>query len=79
MDLFHDLTEHVQSQGSLVSVMLSVLRQMGSKHFEDYINRFPTTIDRLDFLMEILLVFKDLVSRPVYPKDWTEMIMLQNR
>ncbi|BES96169.1 Dedicator of cytokinesis [Nesidiocoris tenuis] len=64
--------------GSLVSVMLSVLRQMGSKHFEDYINRFPTTIDRLDFLMEILLVFKDLVSRPVYPKDWTEMIMLQN-
>ncbi|KAF6209244.1 hypothetical protein GE061_014989 [Apolygus lucorum] len=64
--------------GSLVSIMLSVLRQMGSKHFEDYINRFPTTIDRLDFLMEILLVFKDLVTRPVYPRDWTEMIMLQN-
>lgn len=59
--------------------MLSILRQMGSKHFEDYIAKFNTPTDSLDFLMEILLVFKDLVTRPVYPKDWTEMIMLQNR
>ncbi|KAK9502031.1 hypothetical protein O3M35_012639 [Rhynocoris fuscipes] len=64
--------------GNLVAVMLDILRQMGPKHFEDYINRFPTSTDLLDFLMEILLVFKDLISRPVYPKDWTEMILLQN-
>ncbi|XP_014253314.1 dedicator of cytokinesis protein 1 isoform X3 [Cimex lectularius] len=64
--------------GNLVAIMLSILRQMGSIHFTEYIRRFPTNIDLLDFLMEILLVFKDLVSRPVYPKDWSEMIMLQN-
>ncbi|XP_073969012.1 dedicator of cytokinesis protein myoblast city isoform X3 [Rhodnius prolixus] len=64
--------------GNLVAVMLDILRQMGPKHFDDYINRFPTSTDLLDFLMEILLVFKDLISRPVYAKDWTEMILLQN-
>ncbi|CAH1397385.1 unnamed protein product [Nezara viridula] len=64
--------------GSLVSIMLAILRQMGANHFEDYIKRFPTRTDLLDFLMEILLVFKDLVSRPVFPRDWCEMIMIQN-
>jgi dedicator of cytokinesis protein 1 len=52
---------------------------MTAHHFEVYIGHFMTNTDLLDFLMEILLVFKDLVSKPVYPKDWCEMIMLQNR
>lgn len=66
-------------QGYLVSIMISMLRQMTAEHYDVYIKHFPTKIDLLDFLMEILLVFKDLVSRPVFPKDWCEMIMLQNR
>jgi len=59
--------------------MISIFRQMAAHHFEAYIGHFKTITDLLDFLMEILLVFKDLVSKPVYPKDWCEMIMLQNR
>lgn len=34
--------------------------------------------DILDFLMEILMVFKDLVNKSDFPSDWCEMIMLQN-
>ncbi|KAG5343195.1 DOCK1 protein, partial [Acromyrmex heyeri] len=64
--------------GNLVSVMLAIFRQMTQLHYEVYINHFGTKIDLLDFLMEILLVFKDLVSRSVFPGDWCEMIMLQN-
>jgi dedicator of cytokinesis protein 1 len=67
------------SQGRLVAVMIAIFRQMTGHHFEVYIGHFMTLTDLLDFLMEILLVFKDLVSKPVYPKDWCEMIMLQNR
>lgn len=59
--------------------MISIFRQMTASHFEVYIGHFVTSTDLLDFLMEILLVFKDLVSKPVYPTDWCEMIMLQNR
>ncbi|KAK3913017.1 Dedicator of cytokinesis protein 1 [Frankliniella fusca] len=64
--------------GNLVAVMLAIFRQMTAHHFEHYISHFATNTDLLDFLMEILLVFKDLVSRPVFPPDWSEMIMLQN-
>jgi len=77
-------------QGNLVAVMLSIFRQMDEIHFNIYLScgdrhvgpfpaHFPTTTDLLDFLMEILLVFKDLVARPVFPSQWCEMIMLQNR
>jgi hypothetical protein len=52
---------------------------MSEYHFDVYIQHFKTNHDVLDFLMEILLVFKDLVSKPVFPRDWCEMIMLQNR
>ncbi|KAH0557836.1 dedicator of cytokinesis protein 2 isoform X1 [Cotesia glomerata] len=64
--------------GHLVSVMLSIFRQMTEGHFKIYTDHFVTRFDLLDFLMEILLVFKDLVSRSVFSPDWSEMIMLQN-
>lgn len=51
---------------------------MNITHYEQYIKNFPTNTDILDFLMEILLVFKDLVNRSVFPPDWCDMIMLQN-
>lgn len=51
---------------------------MTEPHYDIYINHFGTSFDLLDFLMEILLVFKDLVSKTVFPSDWCEMIMLQN-
>ena len=66
-------------QENCVAVMIAILRQMTEAHYQDYINSFPTTFDLLDFLMEILMVFRDLVGRSVYPPDWLEMIMLQNR
>ncbi|XP_071089559.1 dedicator of cytokinesis protein 1-like isoform X4 [Haliotis cracherodii] len=64
--------------GNCVAVMMSILRQMSENHYQGYIKSFPTTFDLLDFLMEILMVFRDLVSRNVYPSNWLEMIMLQN-
>ncbi|XP_076759592.1 dedicator of cytokinesis protein myoblast city isoform X3 [Xylocopa sonorina] len=64
--------------GNIVSVMLAIFRQMTQHHYEIYISHFGTKFDLLDFLMEILLVFKDLVSKSVFPGDWCEMIMLQN-
>ncbi|XP_014208352.1 dedicator of cytokinesis protein 1 isoform X2 [Copidosoma floridanum] len=64
--------------GNLVAVMLSIFRQMTHQHYQIYIQHFGTEFDLLDFLMEILMVFKDLVSRSVFAHDWCEMIMLQN-
>ncbi|XP_013378716.1 LOW QUALITY PROTEIN: dedicator of cytokinesis protein 1-like [Lingula anatina] len=64
--------------GNYVALMTAMLRQMTEHHYVQYINHFPTLIDLTDFLMEILMVFRDLVSKNVYPSDWNEMIMMQN-
>ena len=59
--------------------MTAILRQMTEYHYMQYLQGFPNLIDLIDFLMEILMVFRDLLSVNVYPSDWNEMIMLQNR
>ncbi|ESO92727.1 hypothetical protein LOTGIDRAFT_232874 [Lottia gigantea] len=64
--------------GKCVAVMLSILRQMSENHYFNYIESFPTNFDLLDFLMEILMVFQDLVGNSVFPKDWVEMMLIQN-
>ena len=58
---------------------VSILRQMSDYHYQEYINHFPTRTDLTDFLTEIFLVFKDLVSKNVFPSDWSMMILQQNR
>ena len=66
------------AQASCVSVMTSILRQMSEGQYVLYIRSFDTPTDLMDFLMEILMTFEDLVKHCVYPPDWTEMILLQN-
>ncbi|XP_022091656.1 dedicator of cytokinesis protein 1-like isoform X3 [Acanthaster planci] len=65
--------------GRLVSCLISILNQMTEFHYQEYINSFPTRTDLLDFLMEIFMVFRDLISKNVYPPDWATMIVQQNR
>lgn len=64
--------------GNLVAVMLAIFRNMTENHYKMYVNHFNTRFDLQDFLTEILLVFKELVSKPVFPADWLDMIMHQN-
>ena len=44
--------------GHLVSVMLAIFRQMTPHHYRNYLGHFATRSDLLDFLIEILMVFK---------------------
>ncbi|RUS91929.1 hypothetical protein EGW08_000331, partial [Elysia chlorotica] len=72
------LDQSSKQEGNCVCVMMSLLRQMSDHHYRGYIQSFATTFDLMDFLLEILCVFYDLVHRKVYPTDWLEMIMVQN-
>lgn len=58
--------------------MIDMIRQMQRTHYNLYINDFKTRTDMLDFLMEILSVFHNLVNHPVFQSDWCEMILVQN-
>lgn len=64
--------------GNLVAIMLAIFRNMTETHYKMYVNHFNTRYDLQDFLTEILLVFKELVSKPVFLPDWMDMIMHQN-
>ena len=64
----------------LVSILISILNQMTPKHYKEYFDRLhvPPRHDLMDFLIEIMMVFKNLVDDPVFPKDCIEMILHQN-
>ncbi|KAJ6638701.1 Dedicator of cytokinesis protein 1 [Pseudolycoriella hygida] len=64
--------------GNLVAIMLGIFRSMKSVHYDVYVGNFTHLVDLQDFLTEILLVFKDLVSKPVFANDWMDMQMHQN-
>ena len=66
-------------QCGLVAILISMLRQMEKHHYDQFMSAFADVTDQLYFITEILMVFKDLVSKCVYPPLWCEMIMLQNR
>jgi hypothetical protein len=62
-----------------VAVLLNILRQMSEAQYVSYISRYTLLTDLEDFLMEIMMLFQNLITSSVYQHDWMEMIMLQNR
>ena len=52
---------------------------MSEAHYQQYLLSFETSLDVEDFLMELLLGLKNMVVQCVYPQDWCDMILLQNR
>ncbi|KAE8619097.1 hypothetical protein XENTR_v10009604 [Xenopus tropicalis] len=65
--------------GCFVACMTALLRQMDDYHYDYYISTFRTRQDIIDFLMETFILFKDLIGKRVYPKDWMLMTMTQNK
>ncbi|XP_004414191.1 PREDICTED: dedicator of cytokinesis protein 5 [Odobenus rosmarus divergens] len=65
--------------GSFVACMIATLRQMDDSHYSHYISTFKTRQDLVDFLMETFIMFKDLIGKNVYAKDWMVMNMTQSR
>ncbi|XP_006884978.1 PREDICTED: dedicator of cytokinesis protein 5 [Elephantulus edwardii] len=65
--------------GSFVACMIAILQQMDDSHYSHYISTFKTRQDIIDFLMETFIMFKDLIGKNVYAKDWMVMNMTQSR
>ena len=68
---------------AVVTNMVSLLRLMSPQHFSQYIQHFKPEDEAgrqnlLDFVMEVLLMFKDLIQHHIYPGDWSDMIMMVN-
>ena len=73
------MTSPPPRQCGLVAVLISMLRQMEKHHYDQYMSTFADVTDQLHFITEVLMVFRDQMSKCVYPPLWCEMVMLQNR
>lgn len=64
--------------GNYVACLIAMLQLMDEKHYQKYVLHFPSDQDLLDFLMELFLLFRELLSNNIFPKDWMVMTMVQN-
>lgn len=77
----HALDRENQLVGNLVAIMLGILQVMDGSHYDIFVKHLNNRFELQDFIIEILLVFEELVSphqKPVFPRDWMDMIMHQN-
>lgn len=77
----HALDRENQLVGNLVAIMLGILQRMDAPHYETFVKQLNNRFELQDFIIEILLVFEELVSphqKQVFPRDWMDMIMHQN-
>uniref|UniRef100_A0A8U8C753 Uncharacterized protein n=1 Tax=Geospiza parvula TaxID=87175 RepID=A0A8U8C753_GEOPR len=59
--------------GEFVSCLLSLLRQMTDRHYQQLLDSFNTKEELRDFLLQIFTVFRILIRPEMFPKDWTVM------
>lgn len=69
---FQDVT------GEFVASLLSLLRQMTDRHYQQLLESFNTKDDLKDFLLQIFTVFRILIRPEMFPKDWTVMRLVAN-
>ncbi|XP_077292342.1 dedicator of cytokinesis protein myoblast city [Arctopsyche grandis] len=62
----------------LVSVLCEMFRQMTIERYNIYVSSFTSVVDQLNFLIEVQVVLRDLVEKPVFSHHWADMINLQN-
>ncbi|GAB1297408.1 Dedicator of cytokinesis protein 4 [Apodemus speciosus] len=70
---FQDVT------GEFVACLLSLLRQMTDRHYQQLLNSFNTKEELRDFLLQIFTVFRILIRPEMFPKDWTVMRLVANK
>ncbi|XP_004537877.1 dedicator of cytokinesis protein 1 isoform X3 [Ceratitis capitata] len=77
----HALDRENQLVGNLVAIMLGILQRMDGAHYDIFVKHLNNRFELQDFIIEILLVFEELVSphqKSVFSRDWMDMIMHQN-
>uniref|UniRef100_A0A8C4PKK4 Dedicator of cytokinesis protein 4 n=1 Tax=Equus asinus asinus TaxID=83772 RepID=A0A8C4PKK4_EQUAS len=64
--------------GEFVACLLSLLRQMTDRHYQQLLDSFNTKEELRDFLLQIFTVFRILIRPEMFPKDWTVMRLVAN-
>ncbi|EPB71155.1 hypothetical protein ANCCEY_09761 [Ancylostoma ceylanicum] len=66
-------------RGRFFSLILALLNKMSAQLFGNYIENRSSDIDKMDFILEMLQMIRDLLCKCPFPATWHQMIMLQNK
>ncbi|RXN23373.1 dedicator of cytokinesis 4-like protein [Labeo rohita] len=65
--------------GEFVACLLTLLRQLKDKEYQQLLSRFPTKDELTSFLLQLFTVFRILIRPDMFPKDWTVMRLVANK
>uniref|UniRef100_A0A8B9L244 Dedicator of cytokinesis 4 n=1 Tax=Astyanax mexicanus TaxID=7994 RepID=A0A8B9L244_ASTMX len=64
--------------GEFVACLLTLLRQLSDKDYQQLLSRFPNKEELANFLLQLFTVFRILIRPDMFPKDWTVMRLVTN-
>lgn len=59
--------------------MINLLLIMKEKHYSLYLKEFKDNKELKDFLVNVFVVFIEIVKRGIFLRDWIVIIILGNR
>lgn len=62
-----------------MAVLTNLLWIMTEEHYQRYLKEFSSNKELKDFLVNVFVVFTEIVKRGIFLKDWIVIIMLGNR
>ncbi|KAJ1370300.1 Dedicator of cytokinesis protein 1 [Parelaphostrongylus tenuis] len=79
VDIGRHHSSNDEIRGRFFSLILALLNKMSAQFFGNYIENRPSDIDKMDFILEMLKMIRDLLCKCPFPPTWQQMIMLQNK
>lgn len=62
-----------------MAVLTNLLWIMTEEHYQRYLKEFSGNKELKDFLVNVFVVFTEIVKRGIFLKDWIVIIVLGNR
>lgn len=77
--LVSNTTLHPIFQRHFLAVLTNLLWIMTEEHYQRYLKEFSNNKELKDFLVNVFVVFTEIVKRGIFLKDWIVIIVLGNR
>ena len=77
--LVSDIALHPIFQRHFLAVLTNLLWIMTEEHYERYLKEFSNNKELKDFLVNVFVVFTEIVKRGIFLRDWIVIIILANR
>ena len=76
---YHENVISCSFQRHFLAVLTNLLWIMTEEHYQRYLKEFSNNKELKDFLVNVFVVFTEIVKRGIFLRDWIVIIVLGNR